>query len=58
MNRQSSQLVHGKKPGRFHLGKNRLPQLLLHDKIQARMNISPENKIFCLSTDCRIDLYT
>ena len=28
------------------------------DKIQARMNISQENKIFCLSTECRIEVYT
>ena len=27
------------------------------DKIQARMNISQESKIFCLSTDCRIEVY-
>ena len=28
------------------------------DKIQARMNISQESKIFHLSTDCRIEVYT
>ena len=28
------------------------------DKIQARMNISRESKIFRLSTDCRIEVYT
>ena len=28
------------------------------DKIQARMNFSQENKIFRLSTDCRIEVYT
>ena len=28
------------------------------DKIQARMNISRECKIFRLSTDCRIEVYT
>ena len=28
------------------------------DKIQARMNISLESKIFRLSTDCRIEVYT
>ena len=28
------------------------------DKIQARMNMSRESKIFCLSTDCRIEVYT
>ena len=27
------------------------------DKIQARMNISRESKIFRLSTDCRIEVY-
>ena len=28
------------------------------DKIQGRMNISQESKIFHLSTDCRIEVYT
>ena len=28
------------------------------DKIQARMNISQKSKIFHLSTDCRIEVYT
>ena len=28
------------------------------DKIQARMNISQERNFFCLSTDCRIEVYT
>ena len=28
------------------------------DKIQARMNILQESKIFHLSTDCRIEVYT
>ena len=28
------------------------------DKIQARMNISLESKIFRLSTNCRIEVYT
>ena len=28
------------------------------DKIPARMNISLESKIFHLSTDCRIEVYT
>ena len=32
--------------------------LPLFDKIQARMNISRESKIFRLSTDCRIEVYT
>ena len=31
---------------------------IVSDKIQARMNISLENKIFHLSTDCRIEVYT
>ena len=34
------------------------PTWMQNDKIQARMNISRESKIFRLSTDCRIEVYT